>query len=236
MSNTKSKSRQSFVDPSELGREAVRTIKQGTVREAQESAKTFLSQLLGIDFSKDEGTNAVETHNKTQHAEEVPAKATGGEIFDLAKHLLHTEKGKAYSEKAPKQHIEAAMDYHGQFRNEIVKSREKASGIEQREMQHNVWQIKKELNKLIESSNDLKVEFASITVEQTTTTVGQYHLNFLEWMLTVIRSARQKVEDSQSWVNAIKGKGAKKSYWGMFKKHGTTFGLSGERAVATQVG
>jgi hypothetical protein len=55
-------------------------------------------------------------------------------------------------------------------------------------------------------------------------------------MLTVIRSARQKVEDSQSWMGAVKGKGAKRDYWGMFKKHGTTFGQSGERSVATSVG
>ena len=46
----------------------------------------------------------------------------------------------------------------------------------------------------------------------------------------------KKVEDSGAWLGKVQGKGAKKGYWGMFKQHGTTFGLSGERSVATQVG
>ena len=61
-------------------------------------------------------------------------------------------------------------------------------------------------------------------------------MNFFEWMLAVIRAAREKVEDSNAWLGTVKGKGAQRNYWNMFKKHGTTFGLSGERAVATQVG
>jgi Domain of unknown function (DUF5660) len=234
MSNTKSKSRQNFVNPLELGREAVHTVQKGAVDEAQQSAKSFISQLLGIDFDENAGKNAHD--KKTVSNENIQEQAKAGEIFNSAKHHATAESHKVHADKAPKPHIEAAIDYHGKFTHDIVKSREKASKTELHEMQRNIEQIKVELTKLVASSSDLKMEFASIAVEQSTPEVGQYHLNFFEWMLIVIKSARQKVEDSQSWVGAIKGKGTKKSYWGMFKKHGTTFGLSGERAVATQVG
>jgi hypothetical protein len=128
--------------------------------------------------------------------------------------------------------VEAAMDYH----HEIGKSREKASRTELSEMQRNIEEIKHELAKLVSSSQVLKLEFANIGVEQSGKNVGQYHLNFFEWMLAVIRTAREKVEDSGAWLGTVKGKGAKKDYWSMFQKHGTTFGLSGERSVATSVG
>jgi hypothetical protein len=233
MSSTKSKSRQSFVDSVEkLGRESVHTVKQGTVKEAQESAKTFLSQLLGIDFDSQPSAKAAPVEAKHQE----PIRTNGGEIFNFAKHQPQSEQNKHHTEKAQKPHIEAALDYHGEFQNKIIKSREHASATEKQEMKRSIEQIKVELARLVESSHILKMEFGGITVEQTEASVSHYHLNFLEWMLTVIRSARQKVEDSQSWMGAIKGKGDKKSYWGMFKKHGTTFGLSGERSVATQVG
>ena len=73
-------------------------------------------------------------------------------------------------------------------------------------------------------------------MEQTTENTGTYHQNFFEWMLHMIRQAKEKVEDSEAWLNVSKGKGSKKGYWNMFKKHGTSFALSSEQSVATQVG
>ncbi|HLD02068.1 MAG TPA: DUF5660 family protein, partial [Patescibacteria group bacterium] len=60
--------------------------------------------------------------------------------------------------------------------------------------------------------------------------------NFFEWMLSVIRIARMKVEDSGAWMAALSSKKKGKGYWQMFKKHGTTFGMSHERNVSTQTG
>jgi hypothetical protein len=44
------------------------------------------------------------------------------------------------------------------------------------------------------------------------------------------------VEDSGAWLSAMSGKKGKKTYWSEFKKHGTSFGMSNERSVATQTG
>lgn len=230
MSGTKNKSRHNIADPFELGKEVIHTAQQKAVKDAQINAKIFLSQLLGINT----GESAGESSETTTHNNEAET-ADGNiiEVFNIAKlQASESKKHTAQAEKAPPVHKEAAIDYHG----DILRSREKASHMEKREIQQSVEQIKVELSRLVSSSKLLKMEFSSTTMEQQTENVGQYDLSFFDWMLTVIRSARQKVEDSRTWMGTVKGKGAKKGYWGMFKKHGTTFGLSGERAVATQVG
>lgn len=226
MSGTKNKSRLSQINP--LERERISSVgkmlAKSAVDEAGETGRTFIEQLLGMDLKKDT------TDVKAESAE--PAQSGLIEIFNFLKHSDTATSQKANTERSPRARAEAAIDYH----RDIVKNRERASKNETREMQQNIEQIKIELSKLVASSQVLKLEFAEVSVEQSPTEVGNYQLNFYEWMLAVIRSAREKVEDSGAWLGTVKGKGDKRGYWGMFKKHGTTFGLSGERAVATQVG
>jgi hypothetical protein len=46
-----------------------------------------------------------------------------------------------------------------------------------------------------------------------------------------------KIEDGRAWLETFaKRKKKKLGYWKMYKKHGTTFGLSHERTIATQTG
>ncbi len=65
---------------------------------------------------------------------------------------------------------------------------------------------------------------------------GVYHLNFLERLRGVIMILRQQIEDSSSWLALWSQRKQKRQYWGMYKKHGTSFGLSSERNVSTQAG
>ncbi len=65
---------------------------------------------------------------------------------------------------------------------------------------------------------------------------GVYHLNFLERLRGVIMILRQQIEDSSSWLALWSQRKQKKQYWGLYKKHGTSFGLSSERGVSTQAG
>jgi hypothetical protein len=100
-----------------------------------------------------------------------------------------------------------------------------------------IHEIMIELNKLISSSTILQRQFFQHTLDQVPVAAGEYHINFFEWVLAVIRIARKKVEDSEMWLNTIKTKKSKKmGYWRMFEKYGSTFGLSNERVLATQTG
>lgn len=105
-----------------------------------------------------------------------------------------------------------------------------------REIETKIQEILIEIKRLMQTSKELQVEFKEVAEEQRVVNPGKYHETFFEWILTVIKNARLKVEDSGAWLAAFKSKKNKRQYWAMFKKHGTTFGLSNERVVATQTG
>lgn len=195
-------------------------LKKGAVQEAQKSGQSFIEQLLGWSFeSKAKG-------KKAAHKEEAPeAPKTGSGVIELVNFLTHkdaVDHKKGHSEKQP--HIEAAMNYS----REIAQSSERASKGEMREMQRNIQEIQNELRQLLQSSKVLSMEFAEVATEQTPTEVGKYHINFFDWMLVVIRQARQKVEDSGAWLNVMKGKKGKK---GTFSVGNMSQHQAGERTT-----
>lgn len=65
---------------------------------------------------------------------------------------------------------------------------------------------------------------------------GIYHLNFMERLRSILKILREQIEDSRSWLALSTNRKKKRQYWGMYKKHGTQFGLSSERTLATQAG
>lgn len=65
---------------------------------------------------------------------------------------------------------------------------------------------------------------------------GIYHVNFYQRLKSLLMLLREQIDDSRTWLMVSKGKKQKKQYWGLYKKHGTKFGLSSERTMATQTG
>lgn len=160
-------------------------------------------------------------------------KASSGEMAPGQEVSLSKGKNKEKpSEEKQKPRIEAAMDYTG----EIIHAETRIRQSENRELEYKIQEIMIELKKLASSSKELEVAFEDISVEQRPVNPGKYHLNFFEWMLLTIRTARMKIEDSANWASMFSSKKTKREYWSLFKKHGTSFGLSGERVVATQTG
>jgi hypothetical protein len=194
----------------------------------------FFEQLVGFSLNSDKSSS--ESHQKTPDKPLVVQDPITGaiELFNAANNQTkaNNEAKKQHAEKAP-QRAEAAIDHHGDF----IKSSERALHAENREIKQRLDQIIDELKRLVSTSKVLQMEFAGVSVDQAPQQVGEYHVNFFDWLLLTIRAARQKVEDSGAWLASAKSKGGKKGgYWGMFKKHGTSFGLSNERSVATQTG
>lgn len=137
-------------------------------------------------------------------------------------------------EKKAETHARGHIEYHGEMQH----SGERANRSETQQMTQKVQEILGELQRLIKSSKAMEMEFTDIAMAETPKEVGNYDMNFFEWMLLVIKQAREKVEDSGAWLSAVKGKNGKKGggYWDMFKKHGTQFGMSNERSAATSTG
>ncbi len=96
--------------------------------------------------------------------------------------------------------------------------------------------LKEQVTILEKSNKGLVAEMSKVKVEQVPEKSGIYYIRFLEWLLTVVRQMRMKVEDGRTWLASFTQKKKKMGYWKMYKKHGTTFGLSQERSLASQTG
>lgn len=95
-----------------------------------------------------------------------------------------------------------------------------------------------ELKKAVGELTELNTAVLEVEKSLSLTPVkaGRYHVSFFARLRTIIKLFRQQVSESRVWLEATVSKKKKKSYWGMFKKHGTSFGMSNERAIASQAG
>ena len=103
------------------------------------------------------------------------------------------------------------------------------------ETKHQIEAIRAELKGLIASLKNLHQEVQTAVTEEVVQP-GVYHLNFYDQLRTFIHVLRLQIEDSRTWLAAFSNRKKKLGYWGMYKKHGTTFGLSNERTLATSAG
>jgi hypothetical protein len=96
--------------------------------------------------------------------------------------------------------------------------------------------VRVELKALAASLKGLHQEIQT-SIEQQPVNPGIYHKNFYERLRSFLMILRVQIEDSRTWLATFNGRNKKKlGYWGMYKKHGTTFGLSSERSLATSAG
>lgn len=105
----------------------------------------------------------------------------------------------------------------------------------QQEISRQIESLRQELKVLIESSNLLAKDIEKAVMEMPVSP-GIYHVNFFERLRSIIQLLRQQVEDSRTWLLMVTTKRTQKDYWCMYSKHGTTFGLSSERIIATAIG
>ena len=95
--------------------------------------------------------------------------------------------------------------------------------------------IREELKEIAKSLKSLHQEVQTAIAEEPVNP-GIYHVNFYEQLKSFLAVLRQQIEDSRNWLAAFNTRKKKMGYWGMYKKHGTTFGLSSERSLATSAG
>lgn len=134
-------------------------------------------------------------------------------------------------EKTPVR-TEAHMEYFRTIKNaDIAPRKQLEASVERR-----VEEIRMEIKQLLATSKQLEATFKTLQVEQKIVKAGKYHETLFDFIKSLLRSARIRMEEGLSWANTSKSKKQQKQYWNQFKKHGTTFGLSHERTVATQTG
>lgn len=191
--------------------EVASNVAESVVSEIGEDWKAFLKMTTSVE----------EKAAKTIHKIE-------GELKEGEAVSLNSKQEK------PASRAEAAIDYH----REIVHSEAIKMNREGQVLSQQLEEIRVELVKIRQASKEMEATFKDVTTETMTRTVkpGKYHVNFFEWMLSTLQSARVRIESGNSWLSALSGKRAAKDYWSLSKTHGTSFSMSGERAVAQQVG
>lgn len=208
-------------------------IKKEVKSQVKLAGEDFFAQLLQFNESQ----TAMGSNSNKPESKEKAKPSKKGVIFDIASQLISERSillssGERSSEKKAKPNREAGIDYRG----EILRSSERLSRKESSEHTRRTEQIMSEIRKLASSMKELQREFGQVSVDQAPVNPGTYYVNFFEWMLIMIKQARQKVEDSKAWLDTLKGKSKKKGYWGMAKKQGTSFTQNNERSVATSTG
>lgn len=207
-----------------------KVVNQNTIEALADVPKGVATSVVN-DVVKGFGKGLWEQFLNIGASEQKGSEELSGDL-DPGQELNLNKFSKKSREQTPKLDIEPGIDY----RREIIHAEKRVMQENSRELSVKIQEILIELKQLMNVSQELKVEFKEIAVEPRIVNPGKYHVSFFEWVLLLVKQARMKVEDSAAWLAAFKSKKAKKQYWSMFKKHGTTFGLSNERVVATQTG
>lgn len=127
---------------------------------------------------------------------------------------------------------EAHMEYFREVKNADVISENR----EDYQIKQQIEELRIELKRLTSASKLVERAVKDAATDKAPVRAGKYHLRFFDFVLSVVKDATRKLEDAASFGALITNKRQQRSYWNMYKKHGTTFGLSGERTTATQTG
>lgn len=121
------------------------------------------------------------------------------------------------------------------FRRPEVRAREAFVAPVEPHLKEQIEAIRVELKALAASIKNLSTDIQK-TVTELPVDPGVYHKNFFERIRSILQLLREQVDDSRTWLSLHNGRKQKRGFWGMYKKHGTQFGLSNERTLATQAG
>ncbi len=121
-------------------------------------------------------------------------------------------------------------------RSEVRKPETVLFSAQEADIAQEVEALRNELKKTAEELKELNSAISEVekTVALTPISPGKYHLSFFAKLRAILKLFREQISESRVWLEAASSKKKKQQYWSMFKKHGTTFGLSSERVVATQ--
>jgi len=121
------------------------------------------------------------------------------------------------------------------FRRPEIRPREPYVAQTEIHLKEQIESVRAELKALSASIKTLNTEIEK-TINEVPVHPGIYHKNFLDRIKSMIMLIREQIEDSRTWLNLTTVRKQKRGYWGLYKKHGTSFGLSNERSLATSAG
>lgn len=212
------KGKNSYIDPNpiEAFRESGYAVAENVKTQAIASVDDLWKQLLG--------------GSEKPTPQKMSGDLQAGQSIDFT---AHKKPQPEQTKEQPKNlNIAAGIDYH----REIIQGERRISKETEQMLSKQIEEIVIELRQIVNASQELAVQFKDVAVEQRITKPGKYHLNLFQFVLTIVRQARMKVESSSACLSIAKGKKGKKDYWDLFAQQGTSFAMNNERAIATQAG
>lgn len=178
------------------------------------------------------------THEKLSDTSGLSVKKQLGDLVSPSKMLDQIFGARSSNEQYPKIPGREKQSAKQNQENVIFSNSRRSEDIKITQETHAlVSELKKHVAVLEKKEKSLTSELSKIKVEQLPPKTGIYYLRFLEWMLLEVKRLIIKVEEGSAWLATFNQRKRKKlGYWKMYKKHGTTFGLSHERSLATQTG
>lgn len=168
----------------------------------------------------------------------VTKDVVGKGASDALKSLFGTFPQPTQGEFRPNQPLDFSRERYSPYplrRPEAAVARPQPVKLEETGIKEKIEAVRMELKALAQSVKQLHSKVTN-TISETPVDPGIYHLNFFERLKGILKILRQQVDDSRSWLALWTTRKKKMGYWGKYKKHGTQFGLSSERTVATQAG
>lgn len=161
------------------------------------------------------------------------AKNVVEQVFGTSAKTTHVP---ASIESVKKQEQEIRKDERQRY--ELFKRQTEAQVFNYRDVEvaREIQAIHFEIERIISTSKEVEMSVRQVTTQSLPEKPGEYHLNFFQWILRLVKEARMKVEESATWLSLFISKKKQRNYWAMFKKHGTQFALSNERVITTQIG
>lgn len=172
----------------------------------------------------------------------VKNELVGQSISDAFAALLgnYPQKQESYQQSAPVRPVVPEIAGQNQEKIQPVIRRPEILSTdslkrEQEFIRQQIESVRMELKALVASLKSLNAEVEK-AIADSPVEPGVYHMNFFERLKTLISAMRKQVNQGRSWLNLFQTRKKAKGYWNMYKKHGTTFGLSSERSLASQAG
>lgn len=183
----------------DVGTSVVDSIKEAS----SEAVKDMWAQILGAEKK---------AAQVAQDASKQAGELKPGQALDLKK-----------AEKKVEQKTEAPMSYF----KEIQEAGKHSVQKETAEIREQVSAIMHELQRLAVSTRAIEKQVAQ-AIGTGVVSPGKYHVHFFEWMFSVIKDARKRVENASAWLSAVKKKK------GGFNKKNMSHLMSGERSSSNQ--
>ncbi|MDO8609542.1 MAG: DUF5660 domain-containing protein [bacterium] len=142
------------------------------------------------------------------------------------------EFGRQQEGSAPKKHKQEfkLFNYNEYYERELVKKQIKELT---EQIKQQIEMIKKADASLL---NDIK-DIQKLSIDSLPATPGIYHVRFLEIILNILKTVRQKIGESRTWLQALQSKKKKRgsAFAVRSKKQGTQYSMSQELQNARSI-